>query len=281
MSVEAIGDTWVTLTWSHVFAASGYNVYRAASQYGTYTNIAEHLSVREYADTNLNPSTTYWYKIGAYNEKGESQSITPLEVTTSAAGVTLPSAPTSFRITDVTASSISLAWNSVSGAAGYKIYRDDTSTTGLIAALSASETSYTNTGLSANRGYDYWVSAYNDSGEGPKASVSGQTTTTDSGGEETQLTAPTNVKAEAQSDGSIKVTWDAVSGADSYEIRFATSADGNYYYYTSGWTTDTWYIDWAVSSGQIWYYKVRAYNGTGSSPLSSEYGCATAGTNPM
>ena len=279
MSAAEIGSTLIRLRWNQVVGASGYHVYRATSQYGTYDKIAENLSVREYTDTNLNPSTTYWYKVGAYNDKGESQSIQPFEVTTSAAGVILPSAPTSFRITQETASSISLAWNSVSGSiSGYRIYRGETSTIGLIATLSASETSYTDSSLSANRGYEYWVSAYNGSGEGPKAYVSGQTTTTTSGGEETQLTAPTGVTAAAQPDGSIKVTWNSVSGATGYQIHFATSENGNYYSYSPGWTTETEYIDWDVSSGQTWYYKVIAYNDAGSSSLSN-YAYATALTN--
>ncbi|MDR1399698.1 MAG: hypothetical protein LBJ41_07250 [Treponema sp.] len=88
---------------------------------------------------------------------------------------------------------------------------------------------------------------------------------------------PTGITATAQTDGSIRVSWNSVNGANGYEIYFARSPNESYDYYGYDRTTTNEYIDNEVSPGEIWYYKVLAYNDAGSSPL-SEYAYATAST---
>lgn len=245
VSAAEIGDTQITLTWKQTLGASGYHVERADSRNGEYTQIGS-VSIHEYTDKDLTPSTTYWYKVVAYNSAGESLSSLPFKATTLVTGETLLSAPVVY-IAEQTESSITLAWSSVSGATAYKIHRENSTTEPLATTV---ETSYKDTGLMPNTGYYYTVSAYNESGESPQsASLLGQTTAT-TGEEVTELTAPTGVTAVAQVDGFIRVSWNAVEGTSGYEIHFATSANGNYYYYDADWTTDTWYIDSEVDHGQ-------------------------------
>jgi fibronectin type 3 domain-containing protein len=271
VGIAEIGSTWITLEWRQVTGASEYRIYRSTSRNGTYTQIGGGVPGPRYTDEGLTADSTYWYKVAAYNSAGEVPSM-PIEARTSAEGKTLPAAPTNLRITATTASSISFAWNSVSGAIGYRIYRDDYSKTEPLHTLTDGETSYTDDNLRAYTGYYYTVSAYNESGEGPGAFVSGQTTTT--GGEVKELLAPTGVTAVATLDGNIMVSWNPVSGATGYKIHFSRSANGNYSY-DPDWTTETSYIDYDVQSGQTWYYKVLAYNDSTESPLST-YAYATA-----
>ena len=74
--------------------------------------------------------------------------------------VAAPPAPQNLRQTGKTLESISLAWDAVGGADGYKLYRDGA----LIATQAA--TSYTDTGLLPSESHSYQVLAYNDQGDG-------------------------------------------------------------------------------------------------------------------
>ncbi|MFF7732871.1 glycosyl hydrolase family 18 protein [Streptomyces sp. NPDC007984] len=85
-------------------------------------------------------------------------------------GPTIPSAPAGLNVSGTTSSSVSLAWNAVSGATGYTVYRDGTKVTAV------SGTSATVTGLAASTSYSFQVAATNGAGESPKsAAVTGTT----------------------------------------------------------------------------------------------------------
>jgi chitinase len=85
-------------------------------------------------------------------------------------GPTIPSAPGGLNVSGTTTSSVSLAWNTVSGATGYTVYRDGTKVTAV------SGTSATVTGLAASTSYSFQVTATNGAGESPKsAAVTGTT----------------------------------------------------------------------------------------------------------
>ncbi|MFM9704182.1 chitinase [Streptomyces galilaeus] len=90
---------------------------------------------------------------------------------------TVPSAPVGLTVSATTSSSVSLAWNAVSGATGYSVYRDGTKVTAVTG------TSATVTGLAAATSYSFQVTATNAAGESVKsAAVSGRTATTGGGG---------------------------------------------------------------------------------------------------
>ena len=54
-----------TLSWSSVFGATGYQVYRSTSKNGTYTKIGK-VSTTSYKDTTAKSGVTYYYKVRAY-----------------------------------------------------------------------------------------------------------------------------------------------------------------------------------------------------------------------
>jgi hypothetical protein len=92
------------------------------------------------------------------------------------------SAPTGLTATATSSSSIDLSWNSVSGAADYRLY-DSVSLTGTYSpfALTGGLATYTDSGLSPGVTYYYKVAALDSSGnEGPQSNA--QSATTQSGG---------------------------------------------------------------------------------------------------
>ncbi|MCW8377692.1 chitinase [Streptomyces justiciae] len=89
---------------------------------------------------------------------------------------TIPAAPAGLAVSGTSSSSVSLTWNTVSGATGYNVYRGGTKVTAVTG------TSATVTGLAASTSYSFQVTATNSAGESPKsATVTGTTTATPTG----------------------------------------------------------------------------------------------------
>ncbi|PWI11765.1 chitinase [Streptomyces sp. NWU339] len=78
---------------------------------------------------------------------------------------TVPATPGGLSVSGTTSSSVSLAWNAVSGATGYTVYRDGTKVTAV------SGTSATVTGLAASTSYSFQVAATNAAGESTKSTA--------------------------------------------------------------------------------------------------------------
>ncbi|MEU9398471.1 glycoside hydrolase family 18 protein [Streptomyces sp. SID4985] len=89
---------------------------------------------------------------------------------------TVPSAPGGLAVSGTTSSSVSLSWNTVSGASGYNVYRDGAK------VASASGTSATVSGLSPSTSYSFQVTAVNSAGESVKSSTVTATTASSGGG---------------------------------------------------------------------------------------------------
>lgn len=62
----------IKITWTLTYDAVKYNLYRRTSQGGSYEVIAEGTDTYQYIDTNVDPDTTYYYMVKAYDENGRS-----------------------------------------------------------------------------------------------------------------------------------------------------------------------------------------------------------------
>ena len=90
---------------------------------------------------------------------------------------TIPAAPAGLAVSSTSSSSVSLAWNTVSGATGYNVYQ------GATKVQSVTGTSATVSSLAASTSYTFQVTATNSAGESAKsATVTGTTTATGGGG---------------------------------------------------------------------------------------------------
>jgi chitinase len=87
----------------------------------------------------------------------------------------VPATPAGLNVASTTSSSVSLAWNAVSGASGYNVYRSGTK----VAAVTG--TSATVTGLAASTAYSFQVTASNTAGESAKSTAVTGTTKASSG----------------------------------------------------------------------------------------------------
>ena len=88
---------------------------------------------------------------------------TPTPTSTS---ISAPSAPTGLNKSDVTQTSFTLTWTAVTGATGYKVYKDS-----VLYADNVTGTSKAITGLTAGTTYSMQVSAVNSAGESAKSTA--------------------------------------------------------------------------------------------------------------
>ena len=80
---------------------------------------------------------------------------------------------------------------------------------------------------------------------------------------------PSGVKAVSASANSVKVSWNAVSGATGYQVWRGTSSNGTF---TSlGTVTTTSKVSTALTTGKTYYYKVRAYKEVNGTKKFGEY----------
>ncbi len=68
------GDASVALSWSAVSGATSYDVARALSYGGPFTNVATALTSTSYSDSGLTNNTTYFYVVSARNSAGATPS---------------------------------------------------------------------------------------------------------------------------------------------------------------------------------------------------------------
>ena len=227
-------DRTATISWYVVSNADSYDVLFNGTVYST-TDTSKTI-------TGLTPSTSYTYAVRANNTGGSSSYSSTRTIKTTVAA---PGVPTNISAT-ATSSSVTVKWDSVSGATGYELVFNGTT-------YSVSTTSKTISGLSANTSYSYKVCAKNSAGLGAYSST--MTVKTLMGAPST----PTNVSATATTN-SVTVKWDSVSGATGYTVRFNNST----YNVTSTSKTFTGLQPWTYYS-----YAVCATNAGGSSAYSS------------
>lgn len=65
------GTSSITVTWSSVSGADGYKVYRSTSASGSFSPLTN-VTNTTYTDYNVNTGTSYYYKVSAVNNAGES-----------------------------------------------------------------------------------------------------------------------------------------------------------------------------------------------------------------
>ena len=186
-------------------------------------------------------------------------------------------APTGLTLSQ-TSSAVLLSWNKVNGADGYGIFRalpDDEEWSYLDETNSPSATNYSDYNVVSGYTYYYAVVAYalvpdySDSiiiSDAAMDYITFAGTSGGGGGGSSKPSTPSGITATASS-SSIIVTWNSVSGADSYKVYRATSSNGNYSVLSNVYSTS--YTDYSVSAGTTYYYKVSAVNNAGESSMSS------------
>jgi hypothetical protein len=182
LTAAAVSSSQINLTWiDGDTSEQGFKIERCTGAgCSNFTQIATvGANVTSYSNTGLTGSTSYSYRVRAYNGSADSDYSNTASAVTSAAP-TLPAAPTNLAASAVSKSQINLSWTDNAGnEMGFRIERCKGSACtnfALIATVGANVTSYSNTKLTANTTYRYRVYAYNTSGNSGYSNVAAATT---------------------------------------------------------------------------------------------------------
>ncbi len=156
------GYTSVEVNWMEVAGATGYRVYRATSQNGTYARVGD---VKEPGLINkkLKPGKTYYYKVRAYRAVGASRVYGPESRVCS--GQPVPAMPDHFVARRYSSSSIRLSWGKVPGATKYQVYRATSKDGKYTRVKTTGSHIYIDQGRKRGKTYYYKVRAYRVEGD--------------------------------------------------------------------------------------------------------------------
>jgi fibronectin type 3 domain-containing protein len=257
--VATPGNGQVSLSWNASSGATSYNVKRSTTNGGPYTTIATGVTATNFTNTQLVNGTTYFFVVSAVNSAGESgnsnqASATPLG--------TPPAAPTGLTASPGNGQ-VTLNWNASSGASSYNVKRSTTSggpyTT---IATGVTSTSFTNTGLTNGTTFFFVVSAVNSAGESGNSNQASATPQLSLPPAPTGLTA---IPGNAQ----VSLSWNASSGATSYNVKRSTTSGGPYTTIATG-VTSTSFTNTGLTNGTTFFFVVSAVNSAGESGNSNQ-----------
>ncbi|HCX43080.1 MAG TPA: hypothetical protein DHN18_00260, partial [Oscillibacter sp.] len=139
-------------------------------------------------------------------------------------------------------------WSAVDGASQYEVYRSGSSNGTYEYVGTTTATNYTDNKANAGYTYYYKVKAVSKVKSTANSSLSAAVAIT-------CRCARPSVKITT-SNGSPRLTWNAVAGASQYEVYRATSKNGSY---TKMFTTSNLsYTNTSAKAGTTYYYKVKA-----------------------
>ncbi len=149
--------------------------------------------------------------------------------------------------------SIELSWKKNGAATGYQIYSGDAKTLYGVAG----GTNYVVSGLLPHTQYTFKVRSYVQTGDqisfGPFETVSSYT-----------QVGTVRMNGFSNQSRSATLVWTRDTSIDGYQIYRSASYDGEYKMVAAIPNTQVNYTDWALTSGSVYYYKVRAYKRLGS-----------------
>lgn len=241
LSVVGTG-TKITLLWDAVTGASGYDVEEDGQ-------IIDNGPRTVYEHDGLSLNTGYTYRVRAKNAAGAG------EWSSAITKSTLLGVPENLSA-NAASTTITITWNSVSGATGYDILADG------VVIDNGAGTAHIHAGLMPNSKHYYRVRAKNADKTSEWSAAIVKTTV---------VGVPANIKTVGKSK-QITVSWDYVEGATGYDIEIdGVSIDNG---------TSTSYVQDSLKPNTIHKYRVRAKNDNGRGDWSEVISQITAPAIP-
>jgi hypothetical protein len=259
-----LSTSQVRLSWTdNATDETSYTLERSTDGVSFTTLATLNSNTTSYLETNLPPDTLYYYRVRANNALGSSAYTNVATALTA-----LPAAPSNLLALVASTSQINLSWaDTVNNETGFKIERSsDGVNFTQIATVGVNVTACSDSGLTAGATYYYRVKAYNGIGDSDYSNTASTTITAPA--------APSGLTATAVSTSQINLVWvDNVSNESGFRI-FRSLDKVNWTLIATTGPNVTTYSDTGLAANTQYYYRIRSYNGVGSSSYSN-----TAGSN--
>ena len=261
ISAAAQSSSAITISWRAAARATEYEVRRRDDRADTRP-----AADTEYTWSGLSADTEYCFEVRASNAGGDSAWSTSRVCDTTFVDLPEPPPPPEdISAAAQSSSAITISWRAAARATEYEVRRrDDRADT-----RPTADTEYTWSGLSADTEYCFEVRASNAGGDSAWSGAACGTTFIET------PDPPTGFDVSASSSSVIELSWNGVSGADSYEFQRRPSA-GSYPPEADavdvGDVTD--HRDTGLSAETRYCYQVRTVVGSSQSRWTVEQ-CAT------
>ena len=261
----------LSVKWESSSEADGYVIYRSeAEEPDQFEEIkrVEGGTTDNYNDEEIVQGQTYYYQIAAY--KG-SKVVSAVSETMGMKALKTAEA----NVVSLGSNQLRITWDEVEGADSYYIYRNTTPSGSYRQIGITNGTGYTDNAVETGTTYYYKVKAYGTMED----AVSNETLTVSSPQSAAVSAVPVPEQAVLKSVSgagynALKITWNAVAGADGYYIYRSTEENGEYRYLNKiNGGNNLSYSNTGILTGTTYYYKVCAYktvNGTNISGILSE-----------
>lgn len=269
LAADAVSSTEIKLYWhDNSDNESGFKIQRKEPG-KNYTLIKTvNSNTTSYKDTGLNDDTKYYYRIWAYNSVGESVYSNEVSEFT----LSVPDAPSNLEAVYINSSEIRLSWEDNSDdETEFKIERMISGVSwSQIATVGKNATSYTDKKFASDTKYVYRVRAHNDNGYSDYSSTATVVTAE-------APDAPSDLKAGVVSSSQATLTWKDNSDDEQYFKIERKKQGGGYATVGTVYRNITSYTDTGLEKNTQYYYRVGAYEGSGSSSYSNEISVTTPG----
>lgn len=187
----------LNFTWSAVTGATSYRIYKNGSYVSSVTSVTAPFTSGSISG--LTSATTYGIQVKSTNSSGDSafSNVVSME--------TVPLVPTGLVLTSATPTSLNFSWAAVTGATGYKIYKNNS----YVSSVTAPSTTGSLSGLNTFTSYDIQVLASTDSSNSALSEVVSM---------RTLLPAPVGLSFTSSGISTLNFSWNFVSGAMAYKI---------------------------------------------------------------
>ena len=283
LSVTVVSSSSLRLQWQDNSSdETGFQIERCqgatCTSFAALTTVAANTTT--FTNTNLLANTSYRYRVYSVGRGNKISAYSNIAGATTLAAIVSPAAPSNLIATAVSASQINLAWTDhSSNESGFIVERALLSAGPWtqVGTTSANITSLANGGLSASTLYYYRVKAYNSGGNSAYSNLA--SATTQSAAVAGSPSAPAANAATNVTASGFTANWSSASGATGYRLDVSTSS--LFGSYLSGYQN----LDVGnvlsrsvsgLSANTTYYYRVRAYNSSGTSGYSNTRSATTS-----
>jgi uncharacterized repeat protein (TIGR02543 family) len=258
-------DNALRLNWTKNADASGYIIEQYSN--GTWNRIARIGSgnTTTYRVENLKAGMSYQFRIKTFGFRGTEAVYGKI---VSVSGKTNPAVVSSLMIGGTAKDALRLNWNSVSGAEGYIIEKQEGTSWKRIARLEGGKTgTYRAEGLKAGTNYQFRIQAFGFDGNtaiySEYKNVSGKT---DAATPTVTIGNMSGVKIGGRADNALRLNWDKNTSASGYIIEQNQNGSWTRIARIGSGSTTTYRVE-NLKAGMSYQFRIRGFGFQGSTPV--------------